>query len=198
MDWGRCMAESRHRKKRPFRVYFLRSSKNAWNTRTCEWWDVEKNKILLAFIWWEVEKNKILLAFIKNKELLHEAVITGNFYLFQYQSDSSCRRDGWSCCCANIPIAAKPANRRWHSCACLKVRINHRWYGWGLSRCVQREEHHHRSAPEVLRTRYPSGKVIPHDCYLTERESIGTLFCCMYVQSPARSQSFNAQHCPAA
>ena len=39
-------------------------------------------------------KNKILLAFIKNKELLHEAVITGNFYLFQYQSDSSCRRDG--------------------------------------------------------------------------------------------------------
>ena len=39
-------------------------------------------------------KNKILLAFIKNKELLHEAVITGNFYLFQYQSDSSCRRGG--------------------------------------------------------------------------------------------------------
>ena len=36
-------------------------------------------------------KNKILLAFIKNKELLHEAVIAGNFYLFQYQSDSSCR-----------------------------------------------------------------------------------------------------------
>ena len=143
-------------------------------------------------------KNKILLAFIKNKELLHEAVITGNFYLFQYQSDSSCRRGGWSCRCANIPIAAKPANRRWHSCACLKVRINHRWYGWGLSRCVQREEHHHRSTPEVLRTRYSSGKVIPHDCYLTERESVGTLFCCMYVQSPARSQSFNAQHCPAA
>ena len=51
---------------------------------------------------------------------------------------------------------------------------------------------------KVLRTRYPSGKVIPHDCYLTERESVGTLFCCMYVQSPARSQSFNAQHCPAA
>ena len=64
-------------------------------------------------------KNKILLAFIKNKELLHEAVITGNFYLFQYQSDSSCRRGGWTCRCANIPIAAKPANRRWHSCACL-------------------------------------------------------------------------------
>ena len=134
-------------------------------------------------------KNKILLAFIKNKELLHEAVITGNFYLFQYQSDSSCRRDGWTCRCANIPIAATPANRRWHSCACLKVRINHRWYGWGLSRYVQREEHHHRSAPEVLRTRYPSGKVIPHDCYLQKESPSGLSFVvCMFNRLHARSR----------
>ena len=86
------MAESRHRKKRPFRVSFLRSSKNASeykNMRMAR--SREKTRYFSHSSGEKSRKNKILLAFIKNKELLHEAVITGNFYLFQYQSDSSCR-----------------------------------------------------------------------------------------------------------
>ena len=40
-------------------------------------------------------KNKILLAFIKNKELLHEAVITGNFYLLHITDMSVLKKVIW-------------------------------------------------------------------------------------------------------
>jgi hypothetical protein len=40
-------------------------------------------------------KNKILLAFIKNKELLHEAVITGNFYLLHITDMSVLKKAIW-------------------------------------------------------------------------------------------------------
>lgn len=40
-------------------------------------------------------KNKILLAFLKNKELLHEAVITGNFYLLRLTDMSVLKQAIW-------------------------------------------------------------------------------------------------------
>ena len=40
-------------------------------------------------------KNKILLSFLKNKELLHEAVTTGNFYLLHISNMSVLRTTLW-------------------------------------------------------------------------------------------------------
>ena len=63
-------------------------------------------------------KNKILLSFLKNKELLHEAVITGNFYLLHISNMSVLRTTLW-CLLErnddNLPYRVELINRVFYS-----------------------------------------------------------------------------------